>query len=68
VQLSDIEEETKQVMDVAAASTGVLSLVAWLPPIASLLTIIWLGLRIYESKTVQGLLGNSVDNNRKSEE
>ena len=68
MQLSDIEEETKQVMDVAAASTGVLSLVAWLPPIASLLTIIWLGLRIYESKTVQGLLGNSVDNNRKSEE
>ena len=61
MQLSDIEEETKQVMDVAAASTGVLSLVAWLPPIASLLTIIWLGLRIYESKTVQGLLGKSVD-------
>jgi len=61
VQLSDIEEETKQVIDVAAASTGVLSLVAWLPPIASLLTIIWLGLRIYESKTVQGLLGKSVD-------
>lgn len=61
MQLSDIEEETKQVMDVAAASTGVLSLVAWLPPIASLLTIIWLGLRIYESQTVQGLLGKSTD-------
>ena len=59
MQLSDNEEETKQVMDVAAASTGVLSLVAWLPPIASLLTIIWLGLRIYESQTVQGLLGKS---------
>ena len=59
MQLSDIEEETKQVIDVAAASTGVLSLVAWLPPIASLLTIIWLGLRIYESKTVQGLLGKT---------
>ena len=60
MQLSDIEEETKQVIDVAAASTGVLSLVAWLPPIASLLTIIWLGLRIYESKTVQGLLGKQI--------
>ena len=57
MQLSDMGEETKQVMDVAAASTGVLSLVAWLPPIASLLTIIWLGLRIYESDTVQKLLG-----------
>ena len=56
-QLDGIAEETKQVVDVAAASTGVLSLVAWLPPIASLLTIIWLGLRIYESDTVQKLLG-----------
>ena len=65
MQLSGIEEETKQALDVAAASTGVLSLVAWLPPIASLLTIIWLGLRIYESKTVQELLGKPVDNNRK---
>lgn len=68
MQLSGIEEETKQALDVAAASTGVLSLVAWLPPIASLLTIIWLGLRIYESKTVQELLGKPVDNNRKPEE
>lgn len=56
MQLSDIEEETKQVMDIAAASTGVLSLVAWLPPIASLLTIIWLGIRIYESETIQKLI------------
>jgi len=58
-QLDSLGEETKQVADVVAASTGVLSLVAWLPPIASLLTIIWLGLRIYESDTVQGLLGKN---------
>ena len=50
-------EETKEMMDIAAVSTGVLSLAAWLPPIASLFTIIWMGLRIYESDTVQGLLG-----------
>jgi hypothetical protein len=50
-------EETKEVMDIAAASTGVLALTAWLPPVASLFTIVWLGLRIYESDTVQGLLG-----------
>jgi len=49
-------EESKQVLDLAAASTGVMSLAAWLPPIASLFTIIWLGIRIYESKTVQELL------------
>jgi hypothetical protein len=50
-------EETKEVMDIAAASTGIMALAAWLPPTASLFTIIWLGLRIYESDTVQGLLG-----------
>jgi hypothetical protein len=49
-------EETKQVVDVAAASTGILAVTAWLPPIASLFTIIWLGIRIFESDTVQGLL------------
>jgi hypothetical protein len=49
-------QESKQVLDLAAASTGVMSLAAWLPPIASLFTIIWLGLRIYESDTVQKIV------------
>jgi hypothetical protein len=50
-------EETKEIMDIAAVSTGVLSLAAWLPPIASLFTIIWMGLRIWESDTVMELRG-----------
>jgi hypothetical protein len=49
-------EESKQALDVVAASTGLLSLVAWLPPLASLLTIVWMGIRIYESDTVQALI------------
>ena len=49
-------EETKQAIDVAAASTAVLSLAAWLPPTASLLTIVWMALRLYESETVQKLV------------
>lgn len=49
-------EETKQVLDIAAGSTAVLTMAAWLPPVASLLTIIWLGIRIYESDTVQKLI------------
>ena len=49
-------EETKQAIDVAAASTAVLSLAAWLPPTASLLTIVWMALRIYESDTIQKLV------------
>ena len=49
-------EESKQAIDVIAASTGVMSVAAWLPPLASLFTIVWLGIRIYESETVQKLL------------
>ena len=48
----------KDVVDVVAASTAVLTLAAWLPPMASLFTIIWMCLRIYESDTVLKLLGN----------
>jgi hypothetical protein len=54
-------EEGKEVVDVAAASTGVLALAAWLPPTASLFTIVWLGIRIYESKTIQDLITKKVD-------
>ena len=51
-----VTEETKQAVDVFAASAGVMSLAAWLPPVASLFTIIWLGIRIYESETVQKIV------------
>lgn len=42
-----------------ALSLGVLiaAIVQWLPAVASLLTIIWTAIRIYESKTVQRWLG-----------
>ena len=47
--------EPKDLVDIAAASTGILSLGAWLPPTASLFTIVWLGIRIFETDTVQDL-------------
>ncbi|MDG1313937.1 MAG: hypothetical protein P8P29_00240 [Flavobacteriaceae bacterium] len=51
-----LDEQSKETLDVIAASTGVLSLAAWLPPVASLFTIVWLGIRIYESKTIQDIV------------
>jgi|TARA_B110000914_G_C15415154_1_gene423751 hypothetical protein len=51
-----VEESVKETIDIVAASTGLLSLVAWLPPTASLFTIVWLGIRIYESETIQKLV------------
>ena len=51
-----MDEQTKDILDVAAGSTAVLTMAAWLPPAASLLTVVWLGIRIYESDTVQKLV------------
>ena len=51
-----LDEQSKDTLDVLAASTGILSLAAWLPPMASIFTIIWLGIRIYESETVQEIV------------
>ena len=49
-------DDKKDIVDVAAAGTAVMSYAAWLPPTASLFTIIWLGIRIFETKTVQNLI------------
>jgi hypothetical protein len=51
-----LDNQDKDLIDIVAASTGIMSLAAWLPPTASLFTIIWLGIRIYESKTVQDVI------------
>jgi hypothetical protein len=51
-----LDEQSKDTLDVLAASTGIFSLAAWLPPTASLFTIVWLGIRIYESETVQKIV------------
>ena len=51
-----MDEHTKDALDIAAGSTAIMTMAAWLPPTASLLTIVWLGIRIYESDTVQKLV------------
>ena len=55
-------DQEKDMLDAVAASTGVLSLVAWLPPVASLFTIVWLGIRIWDTETIKTLT------NRRDEE
>lgn len=49
-------DELKTGFDVAAVAGGIGSWLAILPDIAALLSIIWLALRIWETKTVQRLL------------
>ena len=46
-------DTAKTVADGAAVLTTVGVMATWLPPLASLFTIIYLGLRIWESDTVR---------------
>ena len=49
------QDTAKVIADGAAVATTVGVLITWLPPIASLFTIIYLGLRIWETETVREL-------------
>lgn len=49
-------ETAKNVADALSIATVVGTLMEVLPAVAALFTIIWTALRIYETKTVQGLL------------
>lgn len=51
-----MDESTKHAVDAASVFTAVGSVLAWLPAIAALFTIVWTGIRIYETKTVQAWL------------
>ena len=55
----DISEGTKHIIDAASVATVLGTLVEMLPSVAALFTIVWTCIRIYETKTVQGLLGKN---------
>ena len=48
-----LAEDVKTVIDGFAVGGTVATLAGWLPPVASLLTIVWLSIRIWESDTIQ---------------
>lgn len=50
-------EHGPNILDAGAVTIWVAALVGWLPAIASILSIVWLMLRILESRTVQQALG-----------
>lgn len=50
-------ETVKHVIDGISVATAVGTLIKMLPAVAAAFTIIWTGIRIYESDTVQRLLG-----------
>jgi hypothetical protein len=54
-------EVAKQLLDVLSVATVVGALVDILPSIAALFTIIWTGLRIWETDTIRGWTGRKED-------
>ena len=56
-----LSENTKHIIDFASVATVLGALVEVLPAIAAIFTIVWTAIRIYETDTVQGLLGKKTD-------
>lgn len=56
-----LNETTKHVIDGLSLVTVLGALVDLLPAVAALFTIIWTGIRIYETDTIQQLLGKNKD-------
>jgi glycerol-3-phosphate acyltransferase PlsY len=52
-----LTDATKHIIDGASIATAVGTMMQVLPAIAALFTIVWTVIRIYETKTVQKLLG-----------
>lgn len=55
----NMDEASKHIMDVFSIATVLGTLADMLPSIAALFTIIWTGIRIYETKTIQKLVGKN---------
>jgi|TARA_R100000479_G_scaffold176129_2_gene129224 glycerol-3-phosphate acyltransferase PlsY len=53
------DDGMKEVMDTISVATGVGALAGILPALAALVTIVWTGIRIWETDTVQHLRGKS---------
>jgi len=56
-----LTDATKHIIDGASVVTVLGTLAQVLPPLAALFTIVWTCIRIFETKTVQRLLGKKKD-------
>ena len=57
-----LEADTmKHCADVASFAIVVATIAEWLPAVAAVLTIIWTAIRIWETRTVQRLVGREGD-------
>ena len=59
---SSWSETVKHAIDGLSVVTAVGTLTKMLPAVAAVFTIVWTGIRIYESKTIQNILGKGDKN------
>jgi len=52
-----LDDSTKHVLDGVSLIATLGTLIEMLPTLSALLSIVWVGIRIYETETVQGLMG-----------
>lgn len=57
MNLEQHNETLKQCVDISCLGVTVGAVAAWLPPLSALASLIWAVIRIYETETVQNLLG-----------
>ena len=55
--MHNVVDNMKPAGDILSIGVVLATLASWLPAIAAIFTIIWTAIRIYETRTVQGLLG-----------
>ena len=58
--MTEHHDTAKHVADALSIVTVLGTLMQWLPSVAALASLIWSGIRIYETKTVQKWLGKEV--------
>lgn len=68
MKLDHIDPAVKATGDAISVATVIGTLAQWLPAIAALFTIIWTGIRIIETDTVQSILFGKPKRNRRKED
>ena len=63
-----MDETTKTMVDAASVATMLGTLGSILPPLAALFTIVWTGIRIYETETVQNLVKKRAEGEDQSDD
>ena len=65
--MTEHHDTAKQIVDGLSLLTVVGTLTEMLPSISALLSIVWVGIRIWETDTVQGLFGRKGDRDASNE-